>query len=165
MEQLRMALPHHEAVPLNDIFTYIADKIHERGKWAHHSIIIGTDSQRHGNKTKYVRVIALHQHGKGARFWYTTEWTPVEKVLANKIYIETEKSLEIARAFQEWLTVNGNSDIMTDSELEVHVDIGPWGKTRTLIKEIVGWVTSEGFTVKVKPGSIAASCVADKLSK
>ena len=41
----------------------------------------------------------------------------------------------------------------------------PQGKTHVLIKEIVGWVTSEGFKCVYKPNATVASTIADRISK
>ncbi|HRU32970.1 MAG TPA: ribonuclease H-like YkuK family protein, partial [bacterium] len=47
----------------------------------------------------------------------------------------------------------------------IHVDIGMKGETRQLIKEVVGMITSSGYSAKIKPESFGASKVADKHSK
>ena len=52
-----------------------------------------------------------------------------------------------------------------DVHFQIHCDIGKSGKTRELIKEIVGWVTSEGYDCLIKPDSYAANSIADKYSK
>ena len=82
------------------------------------------------------------------------------KDINTKIYTETEKSLEIARELNKFLHDN---DVR--AEVEVHVDIGRHGKTKELIQGILGWVTSEGFTAKIKDESWVASTIADKISK
>jgi predicted RNase H-related nuclease YkuK (DUF458 family) len=40
--------------------------------------------------------------------------------------------------------------------------VGPVGKTRDMIKEVVGMVNGNGFVAKTKPDSWGASSVADK---
>lgn len=47
-------------------------------------------------------------------------------------------------------------------DLEIHIDVGNVGKTREMIREVVGMVVGSGFTAKTKPDSWAASSVADK---
>ena len=47
----------------------------------------------------------------------------------------------------------------------IHCDIGRSGKTSVLIKEVVSWVTSQGYVCLIKPDSYAASGIADKYSK
>jgi len=47
-------------------------------------------------------------------------------------------------------------------DLEIHIDVGPLGPTREMIREVVGMVNGNGFTAKTKPESWGASSVADK---
>ncbi|OIP75689.1 hypothetical protein CO121_01205 [bacterium (Candidatus Gribaldobacteria) CG_4_9_14_3_um_filter_36_15] len=46
----------------------------------------------------------------------------------------------------------------------IHADIGENGKTKDMIKEVVGLIRSNGFEAKVKPESFAASVVADRFT-
>ena len=52
-----------------------------------------------------------------------------------------------------------------DVSFQIHCDIGRSGKTNVLIKEVVSWVTSQGYVCLIKPDSYAASGIADKYSK
>ena len=45
---------------------------------------------------------------------------------------------------------------------EIHLDIGHNGPTRTMISEIVGMITGNGFVARIKPESYAANKVADR---
>ena len=47
-------------------------------------------------------------------------------------------------------------------DLEIHIDVGPLGPTREMIREVVGMVNGSGFTAKTKPESWGATSVADK---
>jgi predicted RNase H-related nuclease YkuK (DUF458 family) len=46
----------------------------------------------------------------------------------------------------------------------IHADIGENGKTKDMIKEVVGLIRSNGFEAKIKPESFAASVVADRFT-
>lgn len=144
-----------------EIYDFILKKIQENQITKEHdySIIVGTDSQN-SYKTKMVLVICLIDKGHGGRYFYHIDWMKKIKDINTKIYTETEKSLEIARELNEFLHDN---DVR--AEVEVHVDIGRNGKTKELIQGILGWVTSEGFTAKIKDESWVASTIADKISK
>ena len=50
----------------------------------------------------------------------------------------------------------------TKYDFEIHIDVGPLGPTREMIREVVGMVNGNGFTAKTKPESWGASSVADK---
>lgn len=55
--------------------------------------------------------------------------------------------------------------IVTDLNIEIHLDIGRNGETRDLIKEVVGMVVGNGYEAKIKPSAYAASHVADRYTK
>jgi len=79
--------------------------------------------------------------------------------LREKIYAETLKSLEIAGELVPVLRTAMNH---SNYDLEIHIDVGQKGKTREMIKEVVGMVTGNGYIARTKPDSWAASSVADR---
>jgi len=81
--------------------------------------------------------------------------------LRQKIFFETALSLDTASKITEILVEDGRDHL----DLEIHLDIGPNGDTKGLIKEIVGMVVGSGFDAKIKPDSCGASKVADKYTK
>ena len=54
---------------------------------------------------------------------------------------------------------------MNDLDIEIHLDVGEQGKTKEIIREVVGMVTGSGFDAIIKPDSYGASKVADKFTK
>jgi predicted RNase H-related nuclease YkuK (DUF458 family) len=56
-------------------------------------------------------------------------------------------------------------DGLAHLDLEIHLDVGQEGATKSLIREVVGMVTGSGFDAKIKPESYGASAVADKYTK
>lgn len=161
MDEMIFISPTNGKMTKAEIYDFILKKIQENQITKEHdySIIVGTDSQN-SYKTKMVLVICLIDKGHGGRYFYHIDWMKKIKDINTKIYTETEKSLEIARELNEFLHDN---DVR--AEVEVHVDIGRNGKTKELIQGILGWVTSEGFTAKIKDESWVASTIADKISK
>ena len=81
--------------------------------------------------------------------------------LRQKIFFETALSLDTASQLANKLSETGHDEL----NVEIHLDIGPNGSTRELIKEIVGMVTGSGFDAIIKPDSCGASKVADKYTK
>jgi len=126
-------------------------------------LVIGTDSQvkRVNGQAEcdYITAIVVHRIGKGARYFWSKEVMEQPKALRNKIYNETIKSLDTAHKL-----VPDIQKAISPShyDFEIHIDVGPKGPTRDMIKEVVGMVTGNGFTAKTKPESWAASSVADK---
>lgn len=139
---------------------------------ADYEITVGTDSQNH-DKTKMVEVIAVCRVGSGGIFFVHIEVMNKISDLRQKIYEETSRSLENAHGLLDeiYMQIMDNDE---DFDLEklnvhfvVHCDIGRGrkSKTRVLVQEIVGWVEAEGYECVIKPGSYAASGIANKYSK
>lgn len=127
---------------------------------AQYKVIIGTDSQARLN-TCFVTAIIIHQVGKGARYYYRKKYQRKITSLRQKIFYETALSLEIASFLAQKLAANGHSEL----NVEIHLDVGPNGDTKELIREVVGMVVGSGFAAKIKPYSCGASKVADKYTK
>lgn len=126
-------------------------------------LVIGTDSQtKRINGTAeidFVTAVVIHRIGHGGRyFWHKTR-EQKKYVLREKIYTETLLSLEIAQKLVPSLR---ESIPASRYDLEIHIDVGPVGPTREMIKEVVGMVTGTGFVAKTKPASWGAFVVADK---
>jgi len=141
---------------LADMQSYVQQDPHSEYK-----IVIGTDSQRHGGLTQFVTAIVIHRVGRGARFYYTKRIGHSVYALRQRIYMETQFSLEVVEAMQAL----GLSQSYKGLPVEIHIDVGQDGATRKLIQEVVGWVTSVGYTAKIKPFAFGASAVADRFSK
>ncbi|HEX6977595.1 MAG TPA: ribonuclease H-like YkuK family protein [Patescibacteria group bacterium] len=128
-----------------------------------YSLVIGTDSQIKYNNGKgecdFVTAIVIHRKGKGARYFWKKDKVMRAPVLREKIYNETTRSLETAH---ELVPALRSQVTPAKYDLEIHIDVGPIGKTREMIKEVVGMVSGNGFVAKTKPDSWGASSVADK---
>jgi predicted RNase H-related nuclease YkuK (DUF458 family) len=61
----------------------------------------------------------------------------------------------------EKLSSNGWENL----DIEIHLDVGEQGKTKEIVREVVGMVTGSGFDARIKPESYGASSVADKYTK
>ena len=126
-------------------------------------VVIGSDSQaKHVNnhsEIDFVTAIIVHREGKGGRYFYRKEKSNMSPVLRAKIWTETQMSLNTAIELAPLLR---QAISPAKYDLEIHVDVGPFGPTREMIKEVVGMVQGNGFTAKTKPESWGASTVADK---
>lgn len=126
-------------------------------------VVVGTDSQ--AKKTNgdaeidFVSAIVIHRIGKGGRYFWSKQNEHKKYVLRDKIYNETWLSLQLAEKLVPALRKAVSEDRF---DLEIHIDVGPVGPTRDMIKEVVGMVTGSGYTAKTKPESYGASSIADK---
>src|SRR3972149_2264046 len=112
------------------------------------------------SEINFVTAIVVHRRGRGARYFWKKEKKYVKvPVLRDKIYTETTMSLEIAEEFVPELRKRISP---AKYDLEIHIDVGPLGPTREMIREVVGMVNGNGYVAKTKPDSWGASSVADK---
>lgn len=129
---------------------------------ARYNLIVGTDSED-GTEVDFVSVIVIHRVGKCARYFWLRRTEPRMPSLRQRIYHEAALSLALAQQLTHGVGEILNGYLTSGvCQLEVHVDIGQFGATRDMIKEIVGMIHGSGFAVKIKPESYAASAVADK---
>lgn len=126
-------------------------------------LVIGTDSQIRGsNGTSeifFVTAVVLHRIGFGGRYFWAKEKRAQKMFLRDRIYTETLLSLALAETVVP-LIRKAVPDSLYD--LEIHIDVGPNGPTREMIKEVVGMVTGNGYIAKTKPDSYGAYVVADR---
>ena len=114
-------------------------------------------------------VIAARRIGKGGIFFYYVDNVENFHSLRDKIYEETNRSIILAKEFLDnVLSLMADNNIDIDDlnvKFLIHCDIGEYGKTNSLIKEIVSWVHAVGFECAIKPDSYTASGIANKFSK
>jgi len=126
-------------------------------------LVIGTDSQARNTdgqgEIDYVTAVVVHRQGRGGRYFWKKEKMDKIPVLRNKIYTETTISLAVAEKLVPLLR---RAISPAKYDFEIHIDVGPIGPTREMIKEVVGMVNGSGYTAKTKPESWGASSVADK---
>lgn len=148
---------------ISDLVCEIVSFIDEEpGKF--YRLVIGTDSQAKkteiGSEVDFVTAVVVHRIGRGARyFWKKEKRNGRPPILRDKIYTETLISLEVA---QEIVPEIRRLISPAKYDLEIHIDVGPLGPTREMIREIVGMVNGNGFIARTKPDSWGASKVADK---
>ena len=143
---------------IDDVSNFVKD---EPGSY--YRLVIGTDSQTKstGGKAQidFVTAVVVHRKGKGARYFWKKEKKNKVPVLRDKIYTETLLSLSCA---QELVPLLRKAVSPAKYDFEIHIDVGPIGPTRDMIKEVVGMVSGNGFIAKTKPEAWGASSVADK---
>ncbi len=147
---------------LTGVVSEISDFI-EEDSTSFYNLVIGTDSQtrKSNGKTEidFVTAIVVHRVGHGGRYFWQKVRMNKQFALRDKIYTETLLSLDLAEKF-----VPEIRKVISPSkyDLEIHVDVGPIGPTRDMIREVVGMVNGSGFTAKTKPESYGAFVVADR---
>lgn len=161
-ENLIFMSPTKGLMPVGRMVSEIADFV-DADPSKFYQIVIGSDSQaRHVNshtEVDFVTAVVVHRDGYGARYFWRKNRVAMVPVLRQKIYMETQLSLEAAAKIVPLLR-----QVISPAkyDFEIHIDVGPLGPTRDMIKEVVGMVQGNGFKAKTKPESWGASSVADK---
>lgn len=149
------------------------DKALERIIWflgldtnASYDVIIGTDSEAVNGQADFVSAIVVHKKGRGGVYFWGRQKISNLYSLKQRIWQEATISLLMAQNLVDDFAKVGLFDPETKTgkafNLEIHVDIGPNGKTKELIADIVGMIRANGFKVATKPTSWGASHVADR---
>jgi hypothetical protein len=135
-------------------------------KNASYDVIIGTDSEAVNGTADFVSAIIVHKKGRGGVYFWGRQTVKNLYSLKQRIWHEATLSLYMAQNLVDDFAKIGlfdpSTSLRTGLNLEIHVDIGPNGKTRELITDIVGMIRASGFKVATKPSSWGASHVADR---
>lgn len=156
-------------IPIEDYLMDLFDE--EIAKGYKISVSIGTDSQKHGGFYKFATVILLLTSedlgggvvvGRGGKIIATTfmhTFKQRAKALVNeRMVFEVSKSIEVATQVAPLLD-------LYEIPLEIHADINPDPRheSNKALQHAIGYILGMGYNFKVKPESICASHVADKL--
>jgi uncharacterized protein len=124
-----------------------------------YDLIIGTDSTLGSSHVaEFVSAIVVHRKNRGGIYFWSKRQQTDMFTLRQRIFEEALLSLRLAEQLLQELKEKNNSDF----RLTIHVDVGPNGKTKQLIQEVVGMIRGNGFEVKTKPDAYGASSVADR---
>lgn len=127
---------------------------------AEYKLIVGSDSQSR-DQICFVTAVVIHRLGKGGRYFYTRMNVKKMPSLRQRIFYEAHLSLDVASRLAAEISKNGHSDL----NVEIHLDVGRNGETRSMIRELIQEIVGNGFAAKIKPDAYGASQVADKHSK
>ncbi len=150
--------PTHGKVDLEKL-KHIVSSFMAEDKKAQYEIIVGTDSQKVRKDTyDFVSALIVHRVGAGGIYFWKRIVQERKISLKERIYQEATMSLVTSENFVNFFRTNGISKY----NIQIHVDIGHNGETRSLITEVVGMIRGSGYEVKIKPDSYGASKVADR---
>ncbi|MBI4094523.1 MAG: ribonuclease H-like YkuK family protein [Candidatus Liptonbacteria bacterium] len=132
-----------------------------------YQITIGTDSERlAGGSADFVTAVVIHRVGNGGRYFWRRIQFGRFRTLRDRIIKEVLLSLEVAKkilqSLERELALPPEDRLALEWDFEIHADIGENGETKAMIQEVVGMIRAHNFEAKTKPGSYAASSVADR---
>lgn len=155
---------------IKEIFDYMRESPENN-----YEIVVGCDSAS-SDKPFFPIAIVILRTGFGGRFFLKKMIYPDEflkRFVApfgswkNRILQEVYLSCELALSLKEELEKQNAIQRAQGKGLKyqfeyIHADVGEQGKTKEMVKEIVGLIKSNGFEAKIKPQSFAATVVADR---
>uniref|UniRef100_A0A7C4EKX1 DUF458 domain-containing protein n=1 Tax=Thermodesulfovibrio aggregans TaxID=86166 RepID=A0A7C4EKX1_9BACT len=148
--------PTFGTISFNQVFDKIIEFVKEDSQ-KKYSLIVGSDSFP-GEETVFVTAIIIHRKGSGGRYFYRKIKYKKLDSLKSRIFTEASLSLEVAETLKRKLSENGFSRL----PVEIHLDIGENGATRSLVKEVIKMIAGSGYKAVTKPESFGATKVADR---
>lgn len=152
---------------IGEIYSYIS----EQPNFAY-DIVVGCDSPSSDKPFFPIAVVVLRS-GAGGRFFlkkmhypdnYLKRFMNVANNWKQRILQEVYLSCELALSLRETLEKEfGKATPTFNYQFQyIHADVGEHGKTKEMVKEVVGLIKGNGFEPRIKPMSFAASVVADR---
>lgn len=145
---------------VEELFNYINEK-----KDLNYEVIVGCDSSSEEQPNFPIALVVLRK-GQGGRFFLTKVKYPQDRIfhtlrqrILEEVYLACDFALQFRDVFREKMASHSLDNCQFDF---IHADVGGSVQTRDMIREVAGLVKSNGFEVKLKPESFAASVVADR---
>lgn len=145
---------------IKEIFDYMQEKPEHK-----YEVIVGCDSPSSDKPFFPIAVVVLRT-GAGGRFFlkkmhYADDFLKKFTYWKNRILQEVYLSCELALSLREVLEKENKLGLKYQFEY-IHADVGEVGKTKEMVKEVMGLIKSNGFEPRIKPQSFAATVVADR---
>ena len=130
-----------------------------------YEVVVGCDSPS-SDKPFFPIAIVVLRTGAGGRFFlkkmqYDDKFLKKFVFWKNRILQEVYLSCELALSLREVLEKENKLGLKYQFQY-IHADVGEKGKTREMVKEVIGLIKSNGFEARIKPQSFAATVVADR---
>lgn len=156
-----------------EVFQHIVQFM-ESDPLGNYRLMFGTDSQVHGDYTKFITGIVIQRERKGV--WACIRKVVIPRKMTNlheRISFETTLTEEIVSLFTEEKKDQLINIVLphiykgASFTIEGHIDIGSGrkNKTRAFVKEMVSRLESIGVEPKIKPEAFVASSYANRYTK
>ena len=153
---------------IKEIFGYMQESPENQ-----YEVIVGCDSPS-SDKPFFPIAIVVLRTGFGGRFFLKKMHYPDSflKRFANinwknrilqEVYLSCELALSLREELEKENTLRRAQGESLKYQFEyIHADVGEVGKTKEMVKEVVGLIKGNGFEPRIKPYSFAATVVADR---
>ena len=135
-----------------------------------YDIVVGCDSPS-SDKPFFPIAIVVLRTGAGGRFFlkkmqypdaYLKRFMNInwKQRILQEVYLSCELALNLRETLEKEF---GKATPTFNYQFQyIHADVGEIGKTKEMVKEVVGLIRSNGFEPRIKPQSFAATVVADR---
>ncbi len=147
---------------INQVIDEIVNYISQRPE-KFYDIIVGCDSSS-GQEPHFPVAVVVLRTGEGGKFFLkrinykNRKFYNWKQRILEEVFLSCQLALHLKEKLTE-KTKNQNFDYQCRY---IHADIGENGKTRDMIKEVIGLIRGNGFEPKIKPEAYVASTVADR---
>lgn len=127
-----------------------------------YEIIVGCDSSSE-ERPDFPVAIVLLRVGEGGRYFLkkvsydNKEFHSVRERILKEVVLSCDLALKLREDLKQKIDNGLNYNLRY-----IHADIGKNGKTKDMIKEVVGLIKGNGFMPKIKPEAYVASSLADR---
>jgi predicted RNase H-related nuclease YkuK (DUF458 family) len=124
----------------------------------------GPNASAGAGRADFVTAVVVHRIGNGGRYFWRRATAGKFHTLRDRIIKEVLISLDLGREVLlelKKLAREAGPDF-PQWDFEIHADVGENGETKAMIQEVVGIIRANNFQPITKPGSYAASNVADR---
>lgn len=138
-----------------ELATYVKEYL-ENNSFLDIKLYMGCDSQTKNGSTTYATTLVFHVASTGCHVIYKKEVLSEIKDMWTRLWLECEKSVEVALYLRE----NG---IEIDT-IDLDYNIDPAKKSNKLVKAAVGYVNGFGFKARYKPDLLPGVYAADNIA-
>lgn len=148
---------------IQELFNYIVERPEKT-----YEIIVGCDSSS-SQEPNFPLAIVILRLGEGGRFFLKRieykgrKFYSYKTRILEEVFLSCQLATFLRENFERKMK-NSKRDDLHYQLRYIHADVGEKGKTRDMIKEVIGLIKGNGFEAKIKPESFAASNVADRFS-
>jgi len=149
---------------IQELFDYIIERPEKS-----YEIIVGCDSSS-SQEPNFPLAIVILRLGEGGRFFLKRIAYKGRKFynwktrILEEVFLSCQLATYLRENFEKKIKDSGKKNDLRYELRYIHADVGENGKTKDMIKEVIGLIKGNGFEAKIKPESFAASNVADRFS-
>ena len=159
--------PSKGDLKIEEVIQELLDYIVERPEKSY-EIIVGCDSSS-SQEPNFPLAIVILRSGEGGRFFLKRIAYKGRKFynwktrILEEVFLSCQLATYLRETFEKKIKDSNKKNLLYQLRY-IHADVGENGKTKDMIKEVIGLIKGNGFEAKIKPESFAASNVADRFS-